>query len=441
MEQDRGRKADLIKSLRSINEVVKEHPDMLNELIMMLEAKEEKSTGTQLDARRDDAYFETAHQGRKPPTEILQKAELTGGDSCDKDERNDKLIHAIEAKDSQIKEQTESLSEKEVRLIELQNRNQDATSRIHRMKEELGILSVKDDEIKQLKSRIAFLGEKRVKQDQSECEDTLSENRQSKLEEEFSSFVDGTRMDACDRFREIYKPKDQFTDVHCQRLACLIFEVSYERMNVAKEALVEFFKEVSKGLIQSAPNMSFEFTRNENFLAKGAHRYPKPNFYEVRFPVSLMRQNSNYPRDAVDALMLAVKETAHDCELDCFVEDVKAIIQQKWDSWRSKDKAVTINYYILYTFRYGQVLDDPKVVWYIRECIKIVWRMITQVPAMKIEYQSTQLRYFHTQKGCYRGMPSTGGDPKEEIAYYLWPALFDGGNRLVRKAEVLCKTA
>lgn len=60
---------------------------------------------------------------------------------------------------------------------------------------------------------------------------------------------------------------------------------------------------------------------------------------------------------------------------------------------------------------------------------------------MKIEYQSTQLRYFHTQKGCYRGMPSKGGDPKEEIAYYLWPALFDGKNRLVRKAEVLCKTA
>ena len=33
-----------------------------------------------------------------------------------------------------------------------------------------------------------------------------------------------------------------------------------------------------------------------------------------------MRQNSNYPRDVVDALMLAVKETAHDCKLDYFVE-------------------------------------------------------------------------------------------------------------------------
>lgn len=122
------------------------------------------------------------------------------------------------------------------------------------------------------------------------------------------------------------------------------------------------------------------------------------------------------------------------------LQDVKAIIQQKWDSWRSKDKAVMIHYYI-YTFRNGRVLDDPKVLWYIRECIKIVWRMITQVPAMKIEYQSTQLKNFHTQKGCYRGMPSKGGDPKEEIAYYLWPALFDGGKRLVRKADVLCKTA
>ena len=33
-----------------------------------------------------------------------------------------------------------------------------------------------------------------------------------------------------------------------------------------------------------------------------------------------MRQNSNYPRDVVDALMLAVKESAHDCKLECFVE-------------------------------------------------------------------------------------------------------------------------
>ena len=116
------------------------------------------------------------------------------------------------------------------------------------------------------------------------------------------------------------------------------------------------------------------------------------------------------------------------------LQDVKAIIRQKWESWRSKDRWLKIGY----DYR---VFEDAKVVWYIKECIKIVWCMITQIPAMKIEYQSTQLRSFHTQKGSYRGMPSTGREPKEEIAYYLWPALFDGGERLVRKAEVLCKTS
>ena len=114
-------------------------------------------------------------------------------------------------------------------------------------------------------------------------------------------------------------------------------------------------------------------------------------------------------------------------------QDVKAIIKIKWDSWRSQDKSLKMNYR-----RY--VLDDRKVDRYIRECIRIVWRMITQVPAMKIEYQSTHLKSFHTKKGYYSGMRSTEGDPNEEIAYYLWPALIDGGGRLVRKAEVLCKT-
>lgn len=37
--------------------------------------------------RCDDEYFKTVHQGRKPPPEKRQKAELMGGDNCDKDER------------------------------------------------------------------------------------------------------------------------------------------------------------------------------------------------------------------------------------------------------------------------------------------------------------------------------------------------------------------
>lgn len=46
-------------------------------------------------------------------------------------------------------------------------------------------------------------------------------------------------------------------------------------MNGAKGALVEFFKEVSKGMIDGAPDKSFEFTKNENAL--------KVSFSHTRF--------------------------------------------------------------------------------------------------------------------------------------------------------------
>ena len=52
-----------------------------------------------------------------------------------------------------------------------------------------------------LSCRVAALSERRVKQNQSKVEDTLSENRQSKVEEDFANFFDETRMDALEKCR------------------------------------------------------------------------------------------------------------------------------------------------------------------------------------------------------------------------------------------------
>lgn len=71
-----------------------------------------------------------------------------------------------------------------------------------------------------------MLSERRVKQDQSDVEDTLSANRQSVLEENFSSFIDNDREDVRDRLKEMYNVNDDFAvHVFYPRLACLIFEV------------------------------------------------------------------------------------------------------------------------------------------------------------------------------------------------------------------------
>ena len=86
---------------------------------------------------------------------------------------------------------------------------------------------------------------------------------------------------------------------------------------------------------------------------------------------------------------------------------------------------------------------------YINACIRLTWRMVTQVPPMQLEYQSSTLKDIHIFRGHHSSpeMCSTrattegqASDEEQEIACYLWPALLDGGGKLIRAGEVLCKT-
>ena len=59
--------------------------------------------------------------------------------------------------------------------------------------------------------RLASLSEKRVKQDQSKVEDTLSLNIQSKVEEDFAKFIDEARIDVKIESRHSVNQKRKFT--------------------------------------------------------------------------------------------------------------------------------------------------------------------------------------------------------------------------------------
>ncbi|KAJ7353742.1 hypothetical protein OS493_032612 [Desmophyllum pertusum] len=265
-------------------------------------------------------------------------------------------------------------------------------------------VSSKDRDIDQLKNRVASLSEKRVKQDQSKVEDTLSLNRQSKLEEDFANFIDEARMDVRERIQAFFRSNENINvEIYYPRLACLIFEATYERMKEARKAIVEIFKEMSRGMIHSAPEMSRQFTLNE----------------KARIP-SFQRLRQN-------------------CNLDCFVEDVIQVVWSKWCSWHSKEKLFKLS-------PNTSLLRDPKILKYINACIRLTWRMVTQFPPLQIEYSSLYLKDIHMKKG-YHSSPdmrtrvkgSSGPVQGEEIACYLWPGLLDGGGRLIRAGEVLCK--
>jgi len=120
-------------------------------------------------------------------------------------------------------------------------------------------------------------------------------------------------------------------------------------------------------------------------------------------------------------------------------QDVVQVAWSKWGAWQMED-----TYFQLLPSTH--ILHDPTVVAYMKACIRLTWRMVTQIPPMQIEYKSLYLQNFHTKIGYHNSpymrttmLRPSGQDQGEEIACYKWPGLLDGGGRLIRAGEVLCK--
>ena len=80
---------------------------------------------------------------------------------------------------------------------------------------------------------------------------------------------------------------------------------------------------------------------------------------------------------------------------------------------------------------------------YIKACIRLTWRMVTQVPPMKLEFHCSKFnKDIHKNMGYHDSLKvrsKSNQDQDEEIACYLWPGLQDGGGRRIRAGEVICK--
>ena len=110
----------------------------------------------------------------------------------------------------------------------------------------------------------------------------------------------------------------------------------------------------------------------------------------------------------------------------------------KWEKWCDEDKSC------LFTPA-GHLMQG--LVNYINACIRLTWRMVTQVPPMKLEFHSSRFsKDIHKITGYHGSVErrATNSQPAhqdqgEEIACYLWPGLLDGGGRLIRAGEIICK--
>lgn len=75
-----------------------------------------------------------------------------------------------------------------------------------------------------------------------------------------------------------------------------------------------------------------------------------------------------------------------------------------------------------------------KLAKYMDYCCRFSWRMVTQVPPLKLNYQS---QHFDERNH----VPGFEGDKKQtsspQIKCFLWPTLLDCEERVIAKGEVL----
>lgn len=121
---------------------------------------------------------------------------------------------------------------------------------------------------------------------------------------------------------------------------------------------------------------------------------------------------------------LSIKEAAPEIDTEHFIKGVKNEILEKLSSKSYSKRSCE---------ELLKALDD-----YIRACIKLTWRMVTQLPPMKIEYQTfTFNRDYHKIEDPRSEMRAERSMGKK--VRYLWPGLLDGGGRIIRRGLVIFK--
>lgn len=107
---------------------------------------------------------------------------------------------------------------------------------------------------------------------------------------------------------------------------------------------------------------------------------------------------------------------------------------KRWNEWFEKNESIV-------HAPTQEVL--VKLNSYIKECIRLTWRMVTELPPLRLEYHSLRFDHRIHKKTAYESTteknPGNEENSGDEILCYLWPGLLDGGDRLILPGQVLCK--
>lgn len=143
------------------------------------------------------------------------------------------------------------------------------------------------------------------------------------------------------------------------------------------------------------------------------------------------------PDDSVNEIMVLVKEKAVTHDLHPLFRTVKKQVKEKWRQSSRKGE-------IIPAFEKSMKNDLKSYVWY---CTQFSWRIVTQVPPLKIDYKTWSFNPSdHNESQAFTSFaqsqtPRRWADPQEQtsIKCYVWPTLYDWDQRVIEKGDVVLK--
>jgi len=135
--------------------------------------------------------------------------------------------------------------------------------------------------------------------------------------------------------------------------------------------------------------------------------------------------------------MVLVKEEAARHNLQKLRKTVKKELEKAWHENGKKGEMIP---------RFDKSLKKD-LKGYIEYCTRFSWRIVTQVPPIKIDYKTSTFNpSSHTESQAFTSSPQRGTPGRwldfqghKQIKCYVWPTLFDWDNRVIEKGDVVFK--
>lgn len=269
-------------------------------------------------------------------------------------------------------------------------------------------------QIQSLRQRIGDDSEMDHRCYQSSSEDITSRNKRSDVVKKFKRIDGAPRRQAIEAFG---KPDNRSDLWYRKDVTCRIFVVAHD---VAKSTKSAFAQSVLPKFFQCAPSLGVIHQ------TKGSNSPEASELFEKGMQESISREmDSLFLGESFQVACSSVlKEMAVSCDLTALEEKTVTELKKFRDQWRKEDPLLPY-------------LDDNillKMKNFIAECVQISWRMVNQLPPIKI----TQANKVHGERfeEFFEMEEEEVTERASTVTICVWPALTDSeGDEVLAKGK------